>query len=310
MIEEGQLQHLDTVPYQSLRRDFRNGVEALQTKLMGLAQPKTVGNESTGCSGFVALLRQLVHGLNESKKLSVVGAWDTVQHTACAALVAELRDVATQQLQKLVSGGSSNQLPLSDESLNAVLRSHQRGIKTLWQRRAVGNESVRKEYWQQLKEHIVREEVAVQQQNARLAEQKLSEALKRWEEWLHDDSGSSVAGERVCEEMAVLMEQMPALPLSRATRRVIESAGKRVSAVRNTQVTATQESMQLQAQLEDVSVLTKNLDNASAQKQQQAEELGRKTAECEQLREALKAANNEIEQTKKTNKPQKCCTVQ
>ena len=79
---------------------------------------------------------------------------------------------------------------MAEDALWTVLRDQRHKLKSEWQERAVGEESVRVEYWQELKESIAREEHVVKQQNTRLADQKLLDALRTWQEWLDDDGGS------------------------------------------------------------------------------------------------------------------------
>jgi len=175
--------------------------------------------------------------------LSVKGAWETVQHTACGSLSDELRNQACATLRTLASGAQlpgGASLPMPDEALRMVLRHQRHELKSQWEERAVGDEVVRKEYWQELKVSLEREEAVVKQQNARVADQRLVEALRFWQEWLDDDSGSRASGERVAKDLGTLMDAMPSAPLSRTARAAIEAAGRRVAAARSA-VTATTE---------------------------------------------------------------------
>jgi hypothetical protein len=182
-VEERQLQNLANLPYSSLRPEFRAGVEALKAQVMSTCQahPKTISGHPLGCCGFVALLRQLAASMNEQKALSVKGAWETVQHTACGSLSDELRNSACETLRTLAKGTplpGGAQLPLTDEALRMVLRHQRHELKSQWEERAVGDEAVRKEYWQELKESLAREEFVVKQQNVHIADQRLVESLK------------------------------------------------------------------------------------------------------------------------------------
>jgi len=237
VIEESQLQRLHSLPYNSLRREFRAGVDALRAQLITTCHnnPKAIGGQPLGCFGFVAILRQFVQATNENKMLSVKGAWESVQHTACISLSDELRNTALSTLKSLSSGQKlpgGAQLPMSDESLRMVLRQQKHDMKSEWQDRAVGDESVRKEYWQELKESIAREEALVRQQNGRLADQQLQGHIKDWQSWLDDDGAASSVGNRVVSEFGTLMERMPGQPLSRAARAALEAAVLRIVTAR------------------------------------------------------------------------------
>mmetsp|Transcript_15557 Transcript_15557/g.35644 ORF Transcript_15557/g.35644 Transcript_15557/m.35644 type:complete len:1020 (-) Transcript_15557:113-3172(-) len=237
-VEEGQLQRLDAVPYKNLRSEFRSGVEAMRGQLMSsaAANPKTVGGQPLSCFAFVALLRHFSSALNEGKTLNVKGSWEHVQHTACGSLADELRSESCNKLRALAKGGALTggaQLPLSEEPLRTVLRDQRHMVKSEWEGRAIGDENVRREYWQELKESLAREEKVVQQANARLSDQQLMEALKEWQAWLDDDNSTWTSGEEVINRFGKLTERMPAAPLARVSRTAMESAGRRVIAVRH-----------------------------------------------------------------------------
>merc|ERR1740138_1691860 len=128
-----------------------------------------------------------------------------------------------------------------DEQLHAVLRTRRHELKRQWDERAVGDEAVRKEYWQELKETLAREEMLVRVQNSRLADSQLMEALRSWQEWLDNEDHSALASvSTICEQFGCLMERMPAVPLSRAGRTAIQAAVKRVAAARSAASEATQ----------------------------------------------------------------------
>mmetsp|Transcript_85710 Transcript_85710/g.239572 ORF Transcript_85710/g.239572 Transcript_85710/m.239572 type:complete len:766 (+) Transcript_85710:812-3109(+) len=251
-IEESQLQRLESIPYTSLRGEFRAGVEALRTQLVATchSNPKTIGGQPLGCYSFVALLRQLVEALNNNKALSTKGAWDTVQHSACGNLADELRSAASQTLRALATGQKLQggaQLPMTSDALHTVLRDQRRALKSQWVERAVGDEAVRKEYWQELKDSLEEEETSVWQQNTRLADQQLKEVIERWQEWLDDDNGATSTGEQISKDFGRLWDRMPSAPLSRAGRAAIEAAARRISVARTSMTAAVDQSKQAQA---------------------------------------------------------------
>ena len=101
---------------------------------------------------------------------------------------------------------------------------------------------------QELKEALAREELVVGKQNARAADSELAEVLKKWQEWLEDDSGSWAAGEQISQQLGQLMDRMPAAPLSRACRAAIEAAGRRVAVARSAVAAHAQQSEDAQSQ--------------------------------------------------------------
>mmetsp|Transcript_33338 Transcript_33338/g.58789 ORF Transcript_33338/g.58789 Transcript_33338/m.58789 type:complete len:945 (+) Transcript_33338:56-2890(+) len=235
--QESQLQQLHSLPYSSLKSEFRAGVEALRAQLMATAHthPKTVGGHPLSGLAFVALTRHLVELMNIQKQLNLKTAWESVQHTTCKSLSEKLRGVALVTLHTLTAGeklAGGAQLPLTDEALRMVLRQQRHELKERWDEESIGEEAVRREYWQELKESIAREEALVRQQNGRLADQQLQGHIKDWQSWLDDDGAASSVGNRVVSEFGTLMERMPGQPLSRAARAALEAAVLRIVTAR------------------------------------------------------------------------------
>jgi hypothetical protein len=234
----GQESQLENLPLSSLRSEFRAGAEALQAQLMATcrANPKTVGGHPLSCVAFVAVMGQLLASLNNQFPLNLRTAWETCQHGTCGGLAEQLRAAALVTLKTLQAGekiAGGAQLPMSDEALRMVLRQQRHDLKEKWDEQAVGEESIRREYWQELKESFARDERMVLQQNAKLADLRLKEALSAWKNFLDDDTGAyGEAGERIAAEFGVLMDRMPTTPLTRAARGAIEAAGRRLSTIR------------------------------------------------------------------------------
>jgi hypothetical protein len=237
--ETSQLLKLDGLPYARLKPEFRTGVEALRAQLISTcrANLKSVGGQPLGCFAFVALARQLVAAVNDDRVLNMKGAWETVQHTSCGGLTDELRDKATKVLHALsagepVPGGA--RLPMTDEALRAVIRDQRRQLKVQWEERAVGDETVRREYWQELKEALGREEKLVCVQNTRLADQQLMEALRAWQDWLDSENDAAASSvDEICRKLGGMMEQVPAVALSRAGKAAVQAAVRRVAEAHN-----------------------------------------------------------------------------
>lgn len=218
--------------------DFKAGLDAFRTEVLAsaLAGSRNVGGQAMNCLALVALLRQLVPAANEGRVLNLGTAWEMVQHKTCGALVEELRSEAGTQLRSLASGGSlpgGAQLPLSDEALHTVLRDRRRALKCCWEERAFGHETVRREYWQELKESLAREEQLVRTQNTRLADQKLLQALKTWQAWLEEDTADGITAEQICSKVGAMLDGVPTGPLSRTARAAMQAAAQRVTASRS-----------------------------------------------------------------------------
>lgn len=239
MVKQGDPGALRDTPYHLLRSEFKAGVEALRMQLIAAchSSPKAVQGHQLGCLSLVTLLRQLVSTLNNRQALDLNAAWQQVQHAVCSRLTDELRTQAAQMLQEFVTQPKRDgraQLPMPDEDLRLALRDQRHRLKAQWDLRAVGNEHVRSEYWQDLKEILAREYAKVKQQNSKLADQQLTQSMKQWLEWLDDENGALNVDENIVNSIGQLMNQMPAAPLARAGRGALEAAARRVAAARTT----------------------------------------------------------------------------
>ena len=228
--------HPESSKYSDLNKPFKAAMEQFRSKLFSsaLACPKAVNGKPLGCVAFVALLRQLVAGVNDGRILSLHAAWESVQHTFCGKLADELRAQASSLFQSLAAGRSIEggaKLPLSEEALFTVLRDRKRALKAEWEERAFGDESVRRSYWKELKTSLTREENMVRTQNARLADQELMEGVKSWQEWLDKEDDTGI--DAICGQLGALLARMPSAPLSRASRIAIQAAARRMSAMRS-----------------------------------------------------------------------------
>lgn len=233
-IEEEDLQTLDKLPYGRLRKEFQEGVESLRSQLVAIcnANPKTVGGQVLGCTAFVAMMRQLVSALNENTILNIRGAWEAVQHSACIDLTDELRNKVTTTMRKLATGqlSAGMVLPMTETSLSAVLTHSRNELKGLWDKRSIGDEAVRREYWKELEEVLDREERTVQDRNIQIADQQLTEACKAWLACFDGEGTVNAAtADKAATAVVQLIARSPTAPLTRAAKQVLETTGRRVA---------------------------------------------------------------------------------
>jgi len=105
--DEAKLQEIDKVPFDDLRPEFREGVEALRHSVYEAhLKPKEIHGRAVTGASFAALVRQYVDALESGGVPTVSTAWEQVMEHECeeaavageaaygAALEEELRDVA------------------------------------------------------------------------------------------------------------------------------------------------------------------------------------------------------------------------
>lgn len=231
VIDEDRLRELQEVPYHDLRPEFRTAFEAVQAKLVAIARakPKVVGGQLLGGAALVALLRRLVQAVNTNAVLNVGNAWEQVQHSGCEALARELRDTTGSTLRRWRDGEAlphtgGHPLPVGDDVLAKALKESRQMLRREWRARAFGDEDVRSEYWRELRSGIAEDEQALEELNARKAEEELRRVGAEWEAWLMQD-GEAAASDPRSEALALALGQgLPARPTSRAAREALHLA--------------------------------------------------------------------------------------
>lgn len=229
-IEEEQLRRLQSVPYTQLRPEFRRQLEAFQGRLMDLARahPKAVAGRQIGGAELAALLRQLCASLNSNRSLNVQNAWDMVQHTACAALVEELRGSFSSKVNEVIRGGSlqvpgAPSLPVRDTILRQGVKEMKNSVRSAWDNRAVGDEDVRADFWKELKGNFQMEVELLERENMKLGEAQLRKAAADWETWLSTEQ--EVSTDPRSEVLQRLIDKgMPSIPLGKISSEALSAA--------------------------------------------------------------------------------------
>jgi len=223
------LQRIQEVPFQELRSEFRIGFEAVRNKVLQFAQARvvTVGGKPLTGHAMAALLRRLVETLNANTVLNAGTAWEQVQHSTCEALARELRGVAGAAIQAWREGQPlpcGRPLPVRDDLLTKALKELRRALRQDWRARALGDDSVRNEYWVGLRSGLADEEQAMEQLNLQLAEEKLRGPLADWVAWLTQESQAASTDPR-SEALCLLLDQgLPARAMERVAREALHQA--------------------------------------------------------------------------------------
>mmetsp|Transcript_3676 Transcript_3676/g.9339 ORF Transcript_3676/g.9339 Transcript_3676/m.9339 type:complete len:787 (-) Transcript_3676:103-2463(-) len=351
-IDEEKLRSLPTVPYTDLRADFRKQLETLQDKLGKDAamRPKTVAGQVVGGAALAALLRKLVDALNSNQALNVMSAWEQVQHTTCGSLLEDLRKIGVERLQGFANGAplpvpGSPSLPVSDDLLAKAFAAVHAELYEDWKSRAVGEESTRGEYWQELTDSLRGDEQAVERKNLKLAEDKLRDALAAWEAWLAQSDGEVSGSDPRADMLARTLEEgLPSQPVARvisealnaaksakvkwegrlsSIRAELEQKGSQATKVNDAQLDQTREMGQLQGQVssleEQVQQAQKReeqmrsripeIEEALRQEQQKTSNAEAEATKNAQTVEELQAQIRELESKPQESEKKRCCVV-
>jgi hypothetical protein len=182
--EEDILQRLPEVEYGRLRPEFRKEVCAVQSRLLSLADlagPKKVNGEDVGGMQQLMLLEAIVEELNSGQVMNIRGAWSSCASKVCMELVNELIPQGTQAVV-----AASQKLPIADAELSELLEQNRQSLRTEFYSRALGDQEVREEAWNELILGLQQWEEQLHLHNRSLADEQLRSALAEYDRWLED----------------------------------------------------------------------------------------------------------------------------
>lgn len=295
VIEESDLQVLSDLPYESLRSDFRIGLESLRSQLLESARsrPKLLpGGQAADGPALSRLIRRLVENLNSGgRMLSLTTAWDQVQHASCETLSQELLQSARSFFNQIRHGGAfpglGRPLPMPDRELSEALKSARGRFRRRWRDRAVGDEAVRRRYWEELKQQLAEEEKAVEALNEKIAREDLQVGLRAWEEWLREGSDANAADPRSEALQVVLRGGIAAAP---GTKSMCEA----LAVARSARLRSDASMKLLRAELDEKRLAASEaLKSSGSTEMEQTRELGRVHGQVQVLQDQLREASQQ-----------------
>eukprot|EP00741_Cyanophora_paradoxa_P011792 tig00020563_g11396.t1 len=135
--QEDALQRMDSLPYEKLRPEFRQGMEALKAKVFASVRPKAVHGRLLSGPMLAALVRAYVEAINRGATPSIQGAWEAVVEIECQGAVGAAVKAYRAAMEAAVGG----RLPVDPPELHAAhVQGKQAGNRAFAQH-AVGGEA-------------------------------------------------------------------------------------------------------------------------------------------------------------------------
>lgn len=142
-------------------------------------------------------------------------------------MVDELRAELTGAMASVRAGGpvpwGGQPLPARDDVVMLAMEEGRKALEEQWRAGAIGDESVRQEYWKELLAAIADEEKTLNALNIQLAEGKLRKAGSDWECWINQEGDASASDERSEALMEVVDSGVPMKAAVRAVRAALNA---------------------------------------------------------------------------------------
>ncbi|KAF4665054.1 hypothetical protein FOL47_004805 [Perkinsus chesapeaki] len=161
VVDEDQLQTLDTVPYNQLRQEFRDQVELLKRKVYRDCEPKRINGVPVTGVTFAKLLDQYA-SLGRYQKLALSGK----------------RYRHRKERGRMMDDKVNSKLPISEVDLSADLKELRHEIYGKFKRCALGEKKVVMQYREQLKDIMDGVDKQVKSSNDKLANKECLRVLK------------------------------------------------------------------------------------------------------------------------------------
>jgi len=119
LLDEDKLQRIDTVGFENLRNEFKEGVTSLKRLLYERPKPKQIDGRPLNGSSFVALCEQYIKAIEGGSVPTISTAWEEVMTRECA-------DAKRQAIEAYEESAAPTQQPQTVEKL---FRSHLAGLR-------------------------------------------------------------------------------------------------------------------------------------------------------------------------------------
>ncbi|CAD7960478.1 unnamed protein product [Amoebophrya sp. A120] len=176
--DDGSLARLPAANFADLRPDFQQSLRKLQDEIYRISSalgPKRVGKDMAYLTAraFPSFLAHLCDTLNTNQKLELCNSWDRVAESSCCNSVENLTTEYREAIDLL-----RTKFPLADANLQADLKALKQHMRERFKDEALGDEAMRLQYWNELKDGIVLDNKKLWDDNNRAAENKLLRLLQ------------------------------------------------------------------------------------------------------------------------------------
>lgn len=100
VVEETDLQKLNTLPEYKLRKEFITQVNKLKEKILFLAEPKQLQGVNLNSRMFCAMTKNFIEAINEGGVPNISSAWEFIVENECSDLYQDAANNYNQELKK------------------------------------------------------------------------------------------------------------------------------------------------------------------------------------------------------------------
>jgi len=184
--EESSLRSLDQLPSSDMRKEFRNGLNALTNLIFDRTEPKRVGGDVLSGPALASLAESYVDTINKGAVPTVMSAWQGVAEAECRRAAEEAESTYAQAFDP-------DSLQADEKKLDAAHSACLATAKNVFHNAAVGGESVKQEHEGKLERTLNAKFIEVKRRKLAEAERAIAKAFKDARENLE----SSAAAEGV-----------------------------------------------------------------------------------------------------------------
>jgi len=226
--DERALQKIDEVPYNKLRKEFRQALEELKKQLFEQLKPKALSGRDLNGAMFAGLTEAYVQAINEGGVPTISSAWEGVSKQECRDSSDTAFNKFRDALATYFGGSSLDRLPVDEKDLMAGYKSACEAGLALYNQRCVGDEA--QKYREQLQEKMQEELERLSTSNDTASEQACDGLLQTiFGETLHskihggEENGMGLSVESVGQEFEVLQRKYLGSAVGPAVHRTLAS---------------------------------------------------------------------------------------
>eukprot|EP01091_Cochliopodium_minus_P009363 TRINITY_DN2296_c0_g1_i1.p1 TRINITY_DN2296_c0_g1~~TRINITY_DN2296_c0_g1_i1.p1 ORF type:complete len:1111 (+),score=479.97 TRINITY_DN2296_c0_g1_i1:13-3345(+) len=160
VVEETQLQKLDSIPYNDLRQNFKEMMNNLKNKVFNEVTEKNLNGSSISGTGYICLMDNYLNAINKGAVPSIQSAWSNI--TALEnqkLLVNTIRRYVELMSQKV------KQLPIEEDLMNKIEHSTRAEVYIYFEKNALGETQKLLTMREDLNEKLSKEFEAIQTKN-------------------------------------------------------------------------------------------------------------------------------------------------
>eukprot|EP00742_Colponemidia_sp_Colp-10_P005375 GILJ01005743.1.p1 GENE.GILJ01005743.1~~GILJ01005743.1.p1 ORF type:complete len:749 (-),score=118.36 GILJ01005743.1:66-2312(-) len=141
--EESELQQLDSLPTDKLRKEFNDEMEYLRNKVLSTCKPKKLKGKTLDGKSLLTLCHCYVDAINTGAVPTIAVAWDTIVDGECQAAAQAALNQYKSEMEKVVhpADEDGDLGPIEDEEFKAAHRRLKKAAVKSFDAHAIGEQA-------------------------------------------------------------------------------------------------------------------------------------------------------------------------